>query len=325
MHHYNWKSKLSHHIINFITLMRSNGYIYEAEEYELYRFDKLCFNNPDLDTGFLNREIVSLWRIQLPNENTNTRNYRVSHLRQFSYYLQSLGLDTYIPIFAGSSIKPIVYVPTHEELKIFLQFIDNYRPHSSAKYLQRLNIMYPIIFRLLYCCGLRLSEGCNINRDNINLNQGVLTILQSKGLKDREIFIASDLCEICKKYDYKMNELIPNREWFFPGWNYEKPIPKTTIDLKFHNFWDKSFPNWTSKYPTPHSLRHAFTVRRMTLWMKEGKDLNVMMPFLSKYLGHVGPQETFYYYHHLESIYPIIKEKDKHSSNIIPEVEPYEN
>lgn len=63
----------------------------------------------------------------------------------------------------------------------------------------------------------------------------------------------------------------------------------------------------------------------MTLWMKEGKDLNVMMPFLSKYMGHVGPQETFYYYHHLESIYPIIKEKDKHSSNIIPEVEPYEN
>lgn len=305
--------------------MRSNGYIYRAEEYELYRFDKLCFEHPLLDTGLLNREIVSLWRIQLPNENPNTRNYRVSHLRQFAYYLQSLGFETYIPLVSESSVKPVVYVPTHEEIKIFLQYVDTYIPLSSAKYIQRLNIIYPILFRLLYCCGLRISEGCYINRVNINLNQGILTILQSKGLKDRKIFIAPDLCEICNKYDYKMNKLVPNRDWFFPGLNYKKPIPKTTIDVRFHCFWNEAFPNWTGKFPTPHSLRHAFTVRRMTLWMKEGKDLNAMMPFLSKYLGHASPQGTFYYYHHLESIYPIIEEKDKHSSIIIPEVEPYEN
>jgi integrase len=62
----------------------------------------------------------------------------------------------------------------------------------------------------------------------------------------------------------------------------------------------------------------------MNKWMEEGKNLNAMMPYLSAYLGHTSPQDTFYYYHQIESSFRIIRKKDISSGSIIPEVGGYE-
>ena len=45
-----------------------------------------------------------------------------------------------------------------------------------------------------------------------------------------------------------------------------------------------------------------------------------MMPYLSKYLGHSSPDDTFYYYHQVEEAFSIIKQKDLSASFVIPEV-----
>ena len=58
----------------------------------------------------------------------------------------------------------------------------------------------------------------------------------------------------------------------------------------------------------------------MNLWMKADTDLKVMMPYLSQYLGHKGPVETYYYYHQVQEIFETIRRKDKISSRVIPEV-----
>jgi integrase len=56
------------------------------------------------------------------------------------------------------------------------------------------------------------------------------------------------------------------------------------------------------------------------MWIEAGMDLDVMLPYLSKYLGHTDPQETFYYYHMVSDAFRILKGKDKSSSDVIPEV-----
>lgn len=53
---------------------------------------------------------------------------------------------------------------------------------------------------------------------------------------------------------------------------------------------------------------------------KSDTDLKVMMPYLSQYLGHKGPVETYYYYHQVQEIFETIRRKDKISSRVIPEV-----
>ena len=59
--------------------------------------------------------------------------------------------------------------------------------------------------------------------------------------------------------------------------------------------------------------------------MMRGVDTRQMIAYLSKYLGHKSPSETFYYYHLVKKAFIIIKEKDKVSNRVIPEVVPYEN
>ncbi|MDU1508106.1 MAG: hypothetical protein E6896_08060 [Clostridium butyricum] len=55
--------------------------------------------------------------------------------------------------------------------------------------------------------------------------------------------------------------------------------------------------------------------------MSEGIDLNVMMPYLSQYLGHSSPEETYYYFHQVQEIFETIKKKDSISTMVIPEVD----
>jgi integrase len=50
-------------------------------------------------------------------------------------------------------------------------------------------------------------------------------------------------------------------------------------------------------YCTPYILRHNFATRKITGWMKEGKDFSQCMPYLSAYMGHETFHETCYYFH----------------------------
>lgn len=76
--------------------------------------------------------------------------------------------------------------------------------------------------------------------------------------------------------------------------------------------------------PTVHCLRHSFVVKRMNLWMEEGIALKEMLPFLSRYLGHQSTDDTFYYYHQVSEAFQIIRDKDKTSDFVIPEVNDHE-
>lgn len=78
------------------------------------------------------------------------------------------------------------------------------------------------------------------------------------------------------------------------------------------------------KTPTVHCLRHSFVVKRMNLWMEESVTLREMLPFLSHYLGHQSTDDTFYYYHQVSEVFRIIRDRDKTSSLVIPEVAVHE-
>jgi integrase len=61
----------------------------------------------------------------------------------------------------------------------------------------------------------------------------------------------------------------------------------------------------------------------MNEWMDTGVDTAVMMPYLSRYLGHSSIVETQYYFHTIEQAFPIIRRHDAISDSIIPEVVTY--
>ncbi len=113
-------------------------------------------------------------------------------------------------------------------------------------------------------------------------------------------------------------------KWFFPGMNPEKPLPNTAIDTVFNRFWNKTPYADCNNKPTVHDFRFTFVVKRMNLWAEQGLNLQVMMPYLSRYLGHKSTNETFYYYYLVNEAYITISQRDTMANDEIPEVVHYE-
>jgi integrase len=157
------------------------------------------------------------------------------------------------------------------------------------------------------------------------MKKGTVKILHSKGDKDRLVFLADDVLAMCREYDEEMQAIIPDRDRFFPGWHQDQPIRKTSVDKKFGEFWNKTpFAGKVDKKSTIHCLRHTFVVNKMNEWMPAEMDTGVMMPYLSRYLGHSSIGETHYYFHTIDQAFPVIRRHDAMARSVIPEVMAYE-
>ena len=319
----NYTSVLGGFITGLIAQKQACGYRYETEAYNLASFDQLCVEHGHTEPT-ITRDLVMKWAIQRPTEGKNHRNGRVSIVRQLALYMRSLGIEAYIPGHFASTTKAAPHIFTQPQLQSFFAAVDAYYPAQRAFW--RLSPTYQVLFRLFYCCGLRLSEVCFLRRHCVDLDRGTLKIQQSKGDKDRLVFLAADVGRMCRRYDVYMDSLIPNREWFFPGRAPDRPFGKTSLDKKFSEFWMKTaFAGKTDRKPTIQSLRHTFVVDRMNEWMDKDVDTGVMMPYLSRYLGHASIAETQYYYHAIERAFSVVRKHDNVSAGIIPEVVVYES
>lgn len=319
---YHYESVFAPYIEGLIHQKKADGFIYDYEAYILKSFDHFCIDN-GYDEPHITRDISMKWAIQRETEGINYRNQRVSFIRQLSLYMNSMGINSYIPRLMPSEAITVPHILDHNELKAFFKVVDTYCPIYHKR--PRLPMEYQILFRMFYCCGMRLSEGCMLKKNDIDLQNGIITIWQSKGNKDRQVYMTDDFTLLCRKYFGKITEMCPDTIWFFPGGIPEQPLLKTNVDRKFRQLWKMTpYAGKCEKEPTPHSLRHSFVVHRMNQWMAENISLEVMMPYLCRYLGHSSIEDTMYYYHQVTDVFRIIRQKDKISEKVIPEVMPYE-
>lgn len=212
-----------------------------------------------------------------------------------------------------------------EEAAELFDRIDSYVPAKKHRAQVRMSREYPVLFRLIYCCGLRRSEACGLSASQVDPAGGVVTILDAKGNKDRLVYLPEDMARLCAEYSGMMARTygLGPGGWFFPGSNIKKPVAPGTASRVFSCFWKKTrFAASADKAPTLHSLRHTYVVKRVNLWMGEGLNMDAMMPYLSRHLGHKSVDETYYYYHYVQDSARVVREKDTLAKKVIPEVRP---
>jgi len=215
------------------------------------------------------------------------------------------------------------------ELLSLFKEIDSYQlcgSGSNNRNLVRLSREYRVLFRMIYLCGLRNSEAAGIGVSEVDLDTGILTILNAKKQKDRLVYMADDLTALCREYyDFLCDDLGFKPRWFFPSNNPDKPLRNTTVDRRFATAWAKTVcAGCCNDKPVVHDLRFTFVTNRINQWIDEGKDIQVMLPYLSMYLGHKSISETHYYYHLTLEASRIAHMKDRTSELVIPEVVSYE-
>ena len=316
---YTYESNLAPYIIGLIEQKQADGFSYDAGERLLKRLDRFCASRFPEETT-VTFQLAAEWAASSTGTTDAYRNTKVSIIKQLSLYILSIGREAYRPdSLTVKAYKPVLYVPTKDEVRMLLSEMDSPASHSTLQ--TRMNKECKVLFLLYYCCGLRLSEGRLLKKEDTDLTEGILTILGSKGQKDRLVYLPEDSIPILSEYKSEIDIAFPSSPWLFPGSSPDKPISDGGVESCFNRFWAR-LPGAQdmNKHPTPHCLRHAFVVERINEWMLQGIDTNKMLPYLSRYLGHKSPDETYYYYHLAERAFDVVREKDNVSSHVIPEV-----
>lgn len=318
---YQYQSCFGTFIEDFIQEKRDAGFIYTSEEWQLKHFDAFCVEE-GITEPFLSKRIMEKWGIMREGEELITCSKRISVLRQLGLYMISLGMEAYIPHQFYKKAKKVVHIFSDGEIEAFFKIVDEYIPAIRVSFFYRLSMEYRVIFRLIYCCGLRISEARTLKNEDVDLTNKRIRILEAKGHKDRFVYLADDLAELLREYKAARKAVYNcQSDWFFPARDPGKCLTNVTIDKRFRESWGQtSFAENCDRTPTVHCLRHSFVVKRMNLWMEEGVPLKEMLPFLSKCLGHTSTHETFYYYHQMDSAFSIVRKRDKTSAKVIPEV-----
>ncbi|MDX9825720.1 MAG: tyrosine-type recombinase/integrase [Sphaerochaeta sp.] len=300
----------------FVDYKRNSGKIYETQEVVLRNFGQFCVANNFCETS-ITRSIMEAWSVQRPTESTNGKVERIRTLNAFSMHLRSLGLDSFVAAFIGSKRRSLPHILADEEMASLFREIDK---HERGD-LPWMCYTYPVILRLIYCCGLRIEEACHLKREDWDFGNCRILVKGGKNQRDREVLLADDAGWMMKKYDEMMSKYFPLRIWLFPGTGQEKHIGGDLVRGAFNQAWERSgFSEKVEKKPTVHCLRHTFVVNTVRRWMEENMDANTLYPYLSKYLGHKGVNETQWYLQFVVYHYPEILRRLEHINVIIPEV-----
>lgn len=312
-------SRLGTFIDTFIRQKRASGYPYQSSARHLYHFDRLAAEKFPEETT-ITREMCTVW-IQSKPGHPNGLLRRVTPVRQLGKYMKGIGCDAYVipGHIPNKQVKYEAHIYTDTELKAFFRSIDKCPPSPFS--LTRRYVI-PVIFRLLYCCGLRSSEARLLKKEDVNLGNGKITIRESKGWKARIVYMSQDLLEVCREYNSIMDSILPERHAFFPNKNGTY-FNNHMIDCWFHEFWDK-LPESKAIVGNParvHDFRHGHAVHRLNRWVKEGQDINALYPYLSEYMGHSNYADTDYYLSLVEDFYPEMEQRlSSINDYILPEV-----
>lgn len=313
-----YSSPLQEFIRGVICQKRSLGYKYESSAWTLYKFDQFCLAYGCTEP-VLSKELVYEWSQKRPNEAQATLLNRIGVVRQLAIYMTNLGVQAYVlpknTIPKGP--KYIPYIFSNKELAAFFKQTEACHVHSIVPYR---HLIMPLLFQLLYSCGLRISEALNLKVQDVDLNDGVLTIKDGKFDKDRLVPLSKELLHRCNNYVNEVHLFSESNTYFFPSPNGQA-VTKGNVYKNFRKFLWKariSHGGW-GKGPRVHDFRHTFAVHCLRRWVLEGKDLTSYLPVLKTYLGHHSFSDTSQYLRLTAELFPNITAKMEHAfGHVLP-------
>lgn len=308
------------YIQGFIELKQALGYKYLSEAAHLKRFDTFTIQKYN-SSKQLTKEIVMDWCTKKSYEKQENLCARASIIRQFALYLDNIGMDTYIiPKNYFKSGEPYVpHIYTEDELKRFFQ--ETNKCHYNCQCPNR-HLIMPLLFRMIYTCGLRVSEARQLKVMDVDITNGILTINHSKKDNSRLVPMTDEMTNRCREFSNQVHQYSNDKHFYFPMIE-NQPMSLGNIYKNFRKFlWRAGISHGGRGYgPRIHDFRHTFAVHCLKKWSIQGKDLMVYLPILRVYLGHDSFEETAYYLKLTADVFPEITMKlETMYSDLIPDL-----
>jgi len=241
-------------------------------------------------------ELALAWAMQTSRGSSDEVYWsrRLMVARIFARHLQALDPATEVPPADAlphhyRRIAPYLYSPA--EIAALMTAAGGLAPPLRAATWQTL-------IGLLTVTGMRKCEACSLDRDQVDLNTGVLVVADSKFGKSRQVFLHPSTITALRDYERRRDRWcpVPAAPGFFVSTRGTR-LDAHNITHTFAELVDAAGIAAPAgrRRPRLHDLRHSFTVATLLDWYRDGGDVQARLPLLSTWLGHVDPKSTYWY------------------------------
>ncbi len=246
--------------------------------------------------GPLTTGLILGWATGSERHSVRYRAARLSIARGFARYLAMQDGQSEVPdmrLLASCFRREQPHIYTDVQLRQLLTAaaaldpVYVLRPHT-----------YAALFGLLASTGLRVSEALALQREDVDLEAGLLLVRETKFRKSRLVPMHATVVQALRRFSARRDRETSSRAApsFFVG-AQGRPLPYSTVRCTFRRIcrelgWRS---NGTLPRPRIHDLRHTFACRRLLRWYRERVDVDRAIAALSTYLGHAKVTDTFWY------------------------------
>jgi integrase len=286
-------SKLQTVLDEYLAVRRALGYKLRDPGLLLQQFVEFAEH---ADASYITTDLALRWATQPADARQTRWAKRLSVVRLFAQYCSSYDPRTQVPSpgllpYPFRRVPPYIY--RDQEIRHLLEAA---RRLPSAVGLR--SHTYATLFGLYATAGLRTSEPLRLDRDDVDLVHGVLTIRDTKFGKSRYVPVHPSTQRALQRYATHRDRLCPHpgSPSFFlsdQGRRLRDDIVRWTFvrlsrQIGLRNAGD-------SRGPRIHDLRHRLAITTLTRWHRRGVDVERHLTELSTYLGHAHITDTQWY------------------------------
>jgi integrase len=275
----------------YLSMRKGLGYKYEHQTRRLADF--VAFMEKHKAT-IITTKLTMEWATLPPDRHASWA-LRLSDVRGFARHVANLDPRTEVPpagILPGwKRAKPYVY--SDVEIGALLAAALALPPQNGLR-----RWTYHTLFGLIAATGMRLSEAMGLERDDVDLNAGVLTVRLTKFGKSRLVPLHPTTSAALRSYANRRNSHLGPRcgSTFFVAEQggrllhqyVHRVFWRLSREIGLRSPGDRTGPR-------VHDFRHRFAIRTLLDWYREGKNVEPQLPVLSTYLGHTCVRDTYWY------------------------------
>lgn len=306
---------LSQELQRYLIIRRNLGYDLYTDERVLKRF--VSFLESKNETH-ITTDLFLEWKQCFGKASQITWGRRFAMVRMFSSWLYSIDSRHEIPpqsLISSHQIRKRPFIYTDDQIS---SIIEAARLLPSSNGIR--SITYPAFFGLVSVTGLRISEAIALNNRDVDLRNGIITVLNGKNGKDRILPVTECTKNQLKEYVRKRDRLLGyTPDPFFIS---DKGIRLTDCPVRYNFALIGKMIGLRTEQPFHkhgvgpriHDLRHTFAVKVMINWYKEGKNIDQEMLKLVNYLGH---QKVTFTYWYIEAVPELLALASQRAENLL--------
>ncbi len=290
------QSDLHRHLDSYLCLREALGFQVRTEGNQLRDFvefvehTQLC--------GPIRAQLAIDWACTAsPKCGTSGASQRLGVVRGFLIYLRATLPETEVPPHnvIPSARRPKPFIFRADQIHALMRAAQQAGPHGSLR-----PYTLSTLIGLLASTGLRIGEARQLTVGDVELDRDIpfLHIRQTKYFKARLVPLHASTVDQLRHYQAMRHQLRYDElsEVFFVA-NKGQVLPKASLRHWFTTVCERLGikPTHGERRPSLHALRHTFAVERIRRWYEEGADVQALLPHLSVYLGHVCPENTYWY------------------------------